>query len=451
MICPKQSAVKNGGVNERESKPPRCFAKVFFSFIFAVALFFTVHSSVYAVDQLYDNFTRADGVVANGWTGSTWAISGGKAVNTPTYGPNLLTDPGLEATYTAGKCNTLGTSGLPALAQSADVHGGAKAQEFTGTATYDGLYWPYIYPPAYEWYRYSLWAKKTAAGGDTYLYLTGGVPEGVYGPSIADADYTQYTVKRPVQLINGGSGLLARIRTVSAEPWGTVVIDDGEIAKLDYASMFLTREFGTTNVIAGAVSTFGTPWTYATRSQSYRFGVVVALDNPANPQNYVVGYFDGRFFGLNKVLGRVETSLVSVDSGSYDLHAWGDGELLEIRRTGNAFSLWYAGRQLGTDQSITDAAIINNLYVGLYSQSPLATFTDFHIREYGTEYPVPDYSGYAPATYTDGQGILSLRFDDNDHENYDYVLGQLTSRGLVGSFAIIRGYMKEYSGGGILS
>jgi len=58
----------------------------------------------------------ATGIGAGGggvtWTGATWSVSGGKAINTPvTFGAEAETDGGLEGTYTAGLNVTLGKQG----------------------------------------------------------------------------------------------------------------------------------------------------------------------------------------------------------------------------------------------------------------------------------------------------------------------------------------------------
>jgi len=89
----------------------------------------------------FDFTAMSDGFLPSVFTGTTWAISTGKAINTPTLGAELLTDPGLEGTYTAGKANALTKTGLPTLTESADAHGGSKAQEFTGAAITNAVYW----------------------------------------------------------------------------------------------------------------------------------------------------------------------------------------------------------------------------------------------------------------------------------------------------------------------
>ena len=56
---------------------------------------------------------------------------------------------------------------------------------------------------------------------------------------------------------------------------------------------------------------------------------------------------------------------------------------------------------------------------------------------------------YTAATYAPGHGILSLRFDDGDHTDFDYTVARLEERGLVAGFAVNSDLVG--SGGGYLS
>lgn len=380
-----------------------------------------------------------------GWIGSTGTISGGKLTITPTLSGNLLpADPGLEAAYSSGLCGTLTKGGSPTVAESADVHGGSKAQAFTATALLDRVYWGTVTPTALDWYICSIWGKRTAgANRDARIGAYGAGVSYTTGPAIESAAYAQRTYT--FQTASTATINMYAVRSVGAAAGDAVIVDDGDLEKITYSSMFLTREYKSTDLIAGTSFNWDT-WVFnSVEYPWYRGGVVVAVDSPTNPQNYVIGYFDGKYFGLNKVIGKVETSLISVTAGAAATNQWENGEILEIRRTGNVFSLWYGGRQLGTNQTVTDISIINNKYVGLYSQTPLVSFNDFDVRTYGTNYRKPDFSAYTPATYTAGQAICTLRFDDNDHDSYDYVLGELTSRSLVGSFVVSRALLYSYA------
>ena len=120
----------------------------------------------------------------------TWSISGSKLYNTPTLGTEVCSDPGLEATYTSGKCDTLTKGGTPTLAESADVHGGSKAQSFVADAQLENVRLAMTGLTAGTWYSMSQWSKRSAGtkGGVALLTNINGT---TMGPRITDANYTQ--------------------------------------------------------------------------------------------------------------------------------------------------------------------------------------------------------------------------------------------------------------------
>jgi len=71
-----------------------------------------------------------DGPLPREWieNSETFSISSGKMINTPNAEQITISDFGLEANYTGGKCDTLAALGAPTTVQSADVHQGSKAQ-----------------------------------------------------------------------------------------------------------------------------------------------------------------------------------------------------------------------------------------------------------------------------------------------------------------------------------
>lgn len=102
-------------------------------------------------------------------------------------------DPGLEANYTAGKCDSISKDRNLTLTQSSDVHGGVKAQQSVGALTYDGFH----YAPTTavkKWYRTSAWVKRGATGSSNVrLTLFGDtVVRPSYIHTITDAVSTQY-------------------------------------------------------------------------------------------------------------------------------------------------------------------------------------------------------------------------------------------------------------------
>lgn len=118
---------------------------------------------------------------------------------------------------------------------------------------------------------------------------------------------------------------------------------------------------------------------------STQAGAIGWLDDPTNPQNFVIGIRDGSGnVNLTKCVAGVYTNLISISS------AFVADAAIEIRRpSGNTFQLWYGGSQVGTDQTISDTAIADNSapYYGAFSTYSGNTFTQFTLD--GVEYLFP--------------------------------------------------------------
>jgi hypothetical protein len=162
-------------------------------------------------------------------------------------GPNLLSDPGLEANYTAGKCDTLTEWGNPVLWQSTDVHGGYSAQQFMALAPGDDLYFdPPFQGTALKWYRGSTWAKRLA--GDT-----GSVYPSLYDRRtgfhqnlpITSTDWQKYEVV--IQASYNNDLYFLPVVQVGDTGFDTVIVDDCQLAEV-------TLNPATTKILDAAVA-----------------------------------------------------------------------------------------------------------------------------------------------------------------------------------------------------
>lgn len=76
---------------------------------------------------------------------------------------------------------------------------------------------------------------------------------------------------------------------------------------------------------------------------------------------------------LFKVVAGITTSMIGVTPVTFVANA-----LLEIRRSGNIYQLWYNGSQVGTDQTISDGYA--GPYCGIYSRDAICRFSEFQIN-----------------------------------------------------------------------
>ncbi len=249
-------------------------------------------------------------------------------VITPTLGGELLTDPGLEANYTAGLCDSLLKTLLPVVAESADVHGGAKAQSFTATALNDALYQSIAgLLTAGEYYLATVWAKCTAGfAGTNKLSVHDGTS--IYtGPGYADAAYTQKIMA--LRATNTGS-VFRPVLESAVVPTDTVIVDDMSLKALTMGSLF------------------GPAWTVPAGNQH----VKITLDTDPGFTNAGVAWYvdDNNWLaiyhrgGSGYVLQRsagVYTQLATV------VKAWAAAQQIEATLNGTSLVAYIGGTQIG--------------------------------------------------------------------------------------------------------
>jgi hypothetical protein len=318
----------------------------------------------YTVDtNNYDFSVLSNGSLPSGLTGATWSITSGQAANTPTLGAELLTDGGLEANYTAGKCDTLTLTGTNTVAQSADVHGGSKAQELT-PITASSLAFADIGSMSGKWLMFSGWGKKTAGTGQRSVMSR--VFNAFPGPFAherpwKDATYTQKII---VTKSFAATMRLLALSMSNVTTTNTVVIDDFSVKEITAAEMYATKTFAsadaTTRIYIDLSGGNGT------------VGIVARLDSTTNPQNYIlVGVFthsdssgtELAYISLAKVVAGTLTVLIAATSlGALVVN----GDYVELVCSGNDVSIWYNGVQKGTTQTVSDAGIVSNTKFGFF-------------------------------------------------------------------------------------
>lgn len=282
----------------------------------------------------YDFTHAADGALPVPLVGATWAVSGGRAVNTPTLAAAANANPGFDSdtAWTKGTNWTIG-SGKATHASSASIDLINQAVLTAG-----------------QWYRCD-W---------TITDYTSGTLSARFGSSanISNTRNAAATYINTGRADNTTAGIRASTST-------TASIDNVTFKQITASTMFAvavrSSAYGEQNAIWDVVA--GT-----------QFGVVMCLDSASNPQNFVIAYCDGNnYIRLDKCVGgtytNVETTAATAVSGK---------NLRLLRADGtNTFSVWYGAAgsevQVGSNQTISDAGIISNTLHGLFATSPAAT------------------------------------------------------------------------------
>lgn len=288
---------------------------------------------------------------------------------TPTLGAELLADPGLEGTYTAGKVAALTKDGSPTLAQSADVHGGAKAQEYTGAATSDGL--RYIFTAAANtFYRCSVWGKRTAGENSLTRLNTfqSGASVAVRSQMWTDATYVQKIIT-PLAISAGSFSFYGVFESAGAAH-DTIIIDDFSVKAISLPSCF--RSFRTadalTTIVKAKVSSIS----------GNMIGVAANVDSSSNPLNFVLALVLVETAVARALLYQCSNGVFTLKQNTVITYA-ADAQV-EIRHTASTtYQIWYNGVQVGTDQTISDAAINTNTLYAQFSVYEGNTFSSFEV------------------------------------------------------------------------
>jgi hypothetical protein len=294
-----------------------------------------------------------DGALPWPWVGATFAISGGKAINTPTLGAELLTDPGLEATYTDGKCGTLTLFGTPTLTDGApDVHGGSHAQQIVTTAGNQWLRMPSVTPVAFTWYLCSMWEKLIAGASSADfkgLFSTGTFfPSGGagYGMLINNVAWAQKKSSFVVTTTDAITFYVVYNQDAAAH---TAIVDDGSVKALTYSTLFSMIQIPVSRLATVKIQ----PAAIADGTVS---GVVAWGNANASPTTYLMATVNRRYsenlleIGLMKCVGGTYTQVIDITNVSEVANAW-----LEIRPVDNdTVGLYYNNTQISTNKDVTD-------------------------------------------------------------------------------------------------
>lgn len=267
----------------------------------------------------------------------------------PTLGAEIFSDTGLEGTYTSGLCDGLTKDeGSIIVEQSADVHGGSKAQGINPVQSNVGV--RMIYSRTTSFYMYTQWAKRVSGTkGTTRLDAT--VGSGViYGIPITGAAYT-YQRMSYLDTGNGTSFIyLARDRAKGGggDP---VIVDDISLKTITMTSCLATFRAHAEN--ASVQVCVDVPIGLCG-------GLLMNLDSTSNPQNYVLAYVDRAgsvsvdAAAVARLIKNVGGTMESLVLGAITYVA---GAPLRVVNVGDIYKLYYNGTQIGTDQTISDAGV----------------------------------------------------------------------------------------------
>ncbi len=147
-----------------------------------------------------------------------------------------------------------------------------------------------------------------------------------------------------------------------------VIVDDLSLVEMTTAELIASRAWGASPTLTAQVG--------ATIPVGVMGGLVVDLDSPSNPQNYVFCIAQrSLWYQAFKVVAGVPTLLFTASIFS----PYADGRIIKIAKSGTTYKFYYNNVQVGTDQTISDAAIINNTHHGMFATHPTVQLEDYSI------------------------------------------------------------------------
>jgi hypothetical protein len=308
----------------------------------------------------YDTFTRANGAMgsseatgpesqsltARAWTGATFTIDTNKAINIPSQGAEIMSDPGLEGVYVVGLAPDFGSmqDGVGSE-ENVIVHGGGKAQKAVWTLGTSIL--SHTNAASSEWWIYTGWVQNSAGMWINLL-------DGVHRLNLdASGSYAQF-------VMTGRRGNW--MPTYNTDQANTYYVDDISLKQLTLSELFSSMETSQANVVIDVdlVLTKGT-----------NAGLVLRLDSAATPANFILAYHDGTNIHLEKCVAGTYTSLINI-ACTYSANA-----TMKVILDGSKVTIFYNNYKYGTTQTISDVGILSNTIHGLFSTYPSNTMDNF--------------------------------------------------------------------------
>jgi hypothetical protein len=301
-----------------------------------------------------------------GWfSGTTWSVSSGVAINTPTLGTELLTNGDMETTasWTPVSCT---------LAAVADPRTGSSGSNSMGMIR-AGSNWPAAYQNvsavAGDFYLLTGWFRNVdVVDADLVLQNSSGATALQYTQACAGTSWLSFRVG--VQAIDTGLRARYYANMTGKADGSSARFDDFSLKRIDTGKVFGILPCTVTDVRVSAAMTIASQ--AATHS-----GVVINANSRVSPTNYIIGTLCGAtgnsYAVLRTVVGGTVTNLIAVVVSPIA------GATLYVQKIGTTYKLYYNGAQVGTDQTITDANLVNNKFHGLFSEHSENTFSSFSI------------------------------------------------------------------------
>jgi hypothetical protein len=289
-----------------------------------------------------------DGILPFPLVGGTWAMLGGKAVNTPTLGLEMLSNGNMEV-ITGWVDNG---SSVVFQRSNEKAHTGTYSLKDISDAVNEG---PIQNKAIVQWAWYSITG---------YVWLTSGSFRlGDENGRIVNPQTIAAPTGSWIKMIHTGWASVAGnafVGAVSRTAASQFYLDDITWKRITESTLAASAVFSSSNVIARMTATIApNAW----------IGIWICQD--AAKLNGIVACHNGAQVALLKQVNGVWSELIAPT-----VAAIGTG--IEVRKSGTTVKLFCNGIQISTDKTVNDLSIVNNKIHGPMSTHPdnqLLTFS----------------------------------------------------------------------------
>lgn len=292
------------------------------------------------------------------WTGATWSISSGSAINTPTTtGSDLVTDGDMEAVGVAAWDDVATPTTKDKSGDRA--HGGAQSLRIIGDAVGDGASQSATLA-ANKWYSVTSWSYGAGSPRSTVsANLDGGGDLTLKINTSASWQLSDAHVR-----LNLTEAARVMVKYTQRDAGAlTCYLDDVTCKEVAVAQLVATVETGAADV------TVQVGYTADSTVLRNLAGVVLNANSATAPTNFVIGIV------MNNGAGANRGQLYKCVNGSYSLVlnsaiTYSAGAVIKVVKSGTTYTLFYNGAQIGSPTTINEATINNNTLHGMISTVP---------------------------------------------------------------------------------
>jgi hypothetical protein len=297
---------------------------------------------------------------------------------TPTLGTELLTNGDME---TGDPPSDWTVGDMAVLAGDTDVRTGSTGAQSLKVTNGDD----------YDYARQAITAAKYSL-----ILAEGWLKNGTANKSFLRISDTDNTTQYHLNELSGWVHCVVNRHILTTDGYidiqcdatagNTLYADDVSAKVVTLASTLGQSKSSNTSDFIAAASLVCVPGSWA--------GIAVSLNSITAPTKGIFAYTDGHYIYLDQLLAGVWSNLIKRPTNTNVILTYTDRGVLEVRKHGYEYSLYYRGSLVGSPVVITDTTIASSSLHALFSAYSGNIFYSWRVGDYATPAlpPLPDIS-----------------------------------------------------------